>query len=649
MADVHRAHDRRLGREVAVKVLHPHLATDPTFLERFRREAIAAAALSHPNVVAVHDWGEGPDGAWLVLQLVEGPSLRDVLRRTGRLSPRQALALLGPAAAGLGAAHAAGLVHRDVKPENILIGADGTVRITDFGLARATASSTATFGTGVVVGSPHYLAPESVLGGPIDPRADVYALGIVLFECLTGGPPHHGDTPLATAMAHTTADVPPPSRFVPSIGSAVDELVRWSTDRRLEARYDDASAFAWALTAAVPEGPEPIPAAVLGEAARQRAASLPTPEPHALGEVDEDADGWDDEVWSDDHTVLVGSVDDDRHRGTRRIDPAEVDTTVLPVRRRRGRRLLALVALVAALAGGSTLVPPDVLAGLPERMSELAARLAGATTASVDVPDTTGLPLFEARARLAGLDVEVVVAEERLNDPVVPAGNVLAQDPIGSAPAGSTVSLVLSAGPRRVTVPMVASTDPDVVSAALVEAGLVPERDLRHDDTVPEGAVVTLEPGTGTEVDEGATVRIVVSSGPPPVPVPSVVGLALGQASERLRALGLELDVASRRFDGSPAGTILAQEPGEGAELRRGAVVTVVVSDGPAPVEVPNLRGRRVADAVAELEALGLKVEVIRRGGPAALLTPDRVYDQDPGPGRTLRPGESVILWAYDA
>jgi serine/threonine-protein kinase len=282
-------------------------------------------------------------------------------------------------------------------------------------------------------------------------------------------------------------------------------------------------------------------------------------------------------------------------------------------------------------------------------MSELAARLAGATTASIDVPDTTGLPLFEAQARLAGLDVEVVVAEERLNDPAVPAGHVLAQDPIGSAPAGSTVSLVLSAGPRRVTVPMVASTDPDVVAAALVEAGLVPERDLRHDDTVPEGAVVTLEPGTGTEVDEGATVRIVVSSGPPPVPVPSVVGLALGQASERLRELGLELDVASRRFDGSPAGTILTQEPGEGVELRRGTVVTVVVSDGPAPVEVPNLRGRPVADAVAELEALGLKVEVIRRGGPAALLTPDRVYDQDPGPGRTLRPGESVILWAYDA
>lgn len=651
MADVHRAHDRRLGREVAVKVLHRHLAADPTFLERFRREAIAAAALSHPNVVAVHDWGEGPDGAWLVLQLVEGPSLRDVLRRTERLTVRQALAVLGPAAAGLGAAHASGLVHRDVKPENILIGHDGIVRITDFGLARASASSTSTFGTGVVVGSPHYLAPEAVLGGPIDPRADVYGLGIVLFECLTGGPPHHGDSPLATAMAHTTNDVPPPSRFVAGLASAIDELVRWSTDRRPEARYDDAAAFGWALTAAVAEGPDPIPATTLAAAAADRAATLPTPERIAGPDDDAaDPDGPDHAGRGgpfDDHTVLVATDGDGIDRPTHRLDPLEVETTVLPTRRRRGRRLLALVALVAAMAGGSTLVGADTIEVLGERLAGLRALVAGTTT--VEVPDTTGLPLGAARARLDVLDVEVVVAPERLHDREVPAGHVLAQDPIGAVRSGSTVSLVVSAGPRPVVVPEAGSTDPDAVAVILGAEGFVAGRASRHDERVPEGEVIALEPPAGTTLDEGATVRIVVSLGPPPVEVPTLVGLALGRASEVLRELGLELDVSSRRFDASAPGTVLVQTQAAGTTVPRGTVVTVIVSDGPAPVEVPNLRGRTVGEAVETLTALGLEVEVIRRGGPAAALTPDRVYDQDPGPGRTLRPGETVILWAYDA
>jgi eukaryotic-like serine/threonine-protein kinase len=220
MATVHRALDDVLEREVAVKLLHAHLADDPAFLDRFRREARAAAALDHPNVVAVHDWGETDEGAYLVLQLVEGPSLRDVLRRHGRLDPGESLAVLGPAARGLGAAHAAGLVHRDVKPENLLLGRDGTVRVTDFGLARAAASATSTFGADVLVGSPHYLSPEAVRGRPLDPRADVYALGVVLFECLTGRPPHEGESPFATAVQHTSRRVPPPSEHVDGIPPA---------------------------------------------------------------------------------------------------------------------------------------------------------------------------------------------------------------------------------------------------------------------------------------------------------------------------------------------------------------------------------------------------------------------------------------------
>ncbi|MFP4149512.1 MAG: protein kinase domain-containing protein, partial [Nitriliruptoraceae bacterium] len=242
MAVVYRAHDEVLDRKVAVKLLHPELANDPSFLARFRREARAAAGLDHPNIVAVHDWGEEEAGAYLVLQLVDGVSLREILRARGRLDAAETLAVLGPAAAGLQAAHDAGLVHRDVKPENLLIGRDGTVRVTDFGLARAAASATSTFGPEVLVGSPHYLAPEAVQGRALTATADVYALGIILYECLTGTVPHQADTPFATAMAHVDRPVPPPSASDPSLAGPLDRLVLAATDRDPARRPGSAAA-----------------------------------------------------------------------------------------------------------------------------------------------------------------------------------------------------------------------------------------------------------------------------------------------------------------------------------------------------------------------------------------------------------------------
>jgi eukaryotic-like serine/threonine-protein kinase len=295
MAVVYRAHDEVLDRLVAVKIPDAHLGADAAFRDRFRREAQAAAALSHPNVVTVHDWGETPDGAYLVLQLVDGPSLREVLRNRGRLSPREALAVLGPAAAGLAAAHEAGLVHRDVKPENVLLGRDGTVRITDFGLARAAASATTTFGADVLVGSPHYLSPEAVRLDPLDARSDVYALGIVLYECLTGQPPHQADSPFATAVAHTARPVPPPSERVAGLSPGIDEVVRRATERDRDRRTPDAGAFGRELAAVVVGGPahlDPlVPAGSPSEGASPRPAydedgpladAGPPPRPTAL-------------------------------------------------------------------------------------------------------------------------------------------------------------------------------------------------------------------------------------------------------------------------------------------------------------------------------------------------------------------------------
>jgi eukaryotic-like serine/threonine-protein kinase len=619
MATVHRAHDRVLDRAVAVKLLHAHLAQDPAFLDRFRREARAAAALSHPNVVAVHDWGEAEDGPYLVLQLIEGPSLREVLRRDGSLSPAEALWVLGPAAAGLGAAHAAGLVHRDVKPENLLLGLDGTVRVTDFGLARAAASATTTFGADVLVGSPHYLSPEAVRGLPLDPRADVYALGVVLYECLTGAPPHEGDSPFATAVQHTSRSVPAPSEIVADLDPAIDEVVRRATAIDREERYPDAASFAAALRAAVPDGAVAI-------ALEADDVQRPPPPPGRHGTAVVEAD--------ETEVVARPPRTPPRASASRTVRPAGRSTSVrgAPTRRRRGWLvLLVLLALVGGSALGGYLLWDRVLAPV--------------TT----VPGVLGASADDATERLLAAGFEVQVADERPFDLRVPAGHVYGQEPVGEARQGRTITLVLSAGPRQVEVPGVTGGSLEDATEALEAAGLEARAVDRYDDQVPRGRVIETVPPAGAVLDEASAVEVVVSLGPQPIEVPSLVGATLDEATARLAALGLDLEVtASRSDEQAPRGTILSQAPGPGgAPLFRGDTVEVVTSSGPEPILVPNLRGQQVEAAAATLRDLGFTVEVELQGGFGAFLNPGSVYDQDPAPGSTRRRGETVVLYGY--
>jgi eukaryotic-like serine/threonine-protein kinase len=645
MATVHRALDEVLEREVAVKLLHAHLANDPAFLDRFRREARAAAALSHPNVVAVHDWGETDEGAYLVLQLIEGPSLREVLRRRARLTGGEALTVLAPAATGLGAAHAAGLVHRDVKPENLLLGRDGTVRVTDFGLARAAASATSTFGADVLVGSPHYLSPEAVRGLPLDPRADVYALGVVLFECLTGRPPHEGESPFATAVQHTSRRVPPPSELVEGIRPDLDELVVAATAHDPDDRPDDGLDFAQALVRAVPEGATPID---LDDLIRD---TIVVPRAVDARDLHPDVGGSDDDVardgrgtWSippDGTTTAVVGHDpgppahDHLHPGTGRDGhPGEDDAAEDgPRPRRRGwlLGLLVVVALLAASAAGGYLLWDRVLAPL------------------TPIPPVEGAAGDVATDRLEEAGFEVRVANERPHDLTVPADHVLAQTPTGEARRGTRVVLTLSAGPRQVEVPDVIGQPAEEALAAITDAGLDPTAVEEYDEAVAAGQVVASDPAPGVVLPETSVVTVVVSRGPRPIQVADVRGRSLDEATAVLREDGLDVEVAARPFDEEvPAGTVIDQDPDPGASLFSGDTVSLVVSRGPEPITVPNLRGQRTGDAVAELEGLGFRVEVERRGGFGAFLNPDRVFDQDPAPDTSRRRGDTITLYAYE-
>jgi eukaryotic-like serine/threonine-protein kinase len=681
MATVHRARDEVLDRDVAVKLLHAHLASDPAFLDRFRREARAAAALSHPNVVAVHDWGETAEGPFLVLQLIDGPSLREVLRHRRRLQPEEAVTVLGPAAAGLGAAHAAGLVHRDVKPENLLLGLDGTVRVTDFGLARAAASATSTFGTDVLVGSPHYLSPEAVRGEPLDPRADVYALGVVLYEVLTGRPPFEADSPFATAVQHTSHRVPAPSAVEPTVPAPLDEVVRRATDPDRAGRYADARAFATALAAAAPAAAAPLPAifaddvstldqpgagtavlgphdhdtTVAGAGARPlddspsvawdaEGAQLwpppgsspptsgpPPPPPSASTRVDDDHDGpvdWleDEHGPYDDAAELAALAD-----GPGDEDHDQVVTTDRPRRRRWWLPVLIVVGLLVASALGGFLLWDRVLAPITA------------------IPSVVDAPLDPSVAALAQAGFTVRVEDDRPNSLEVPAGHVISQDPTGEARQGATVRLVVSAGPRQVDVPEVVGSSLEDAEAAVVDADLrVGEVTRTFDEQVPEGAVVSSEPAAGTTLDETSVVDLVVSQGPAPREVPDVRGGTLEEAQTALRELGLEAELAGREFSDAPEGEVIGQSVGAGEEVARGTTIGVTLSDGPAPIDVPNVRGQLLDEAVTTLEELGFDVEVESRGGVGAFFNPGRVFEQDPGPGAERFAGDTVLLYAYE-
>lgn len=658
MASVYRALDEVLDRQVAVKLLHPHLAVDTAFLDRFRREARAAAALSHPNVVAVHDWGETDEGAYLILQLIEGPTLRQLLRQRGPLTAEEAASVMIPAARGLGAAHEAGLVHRDVKPENLLLGHDGTVRVTDFGLARAVASATTTFGTDILIGSPHYLSPEAVNGERLDPRADVYALGVVLFECLTGQPPHRGESAYATAVQHTSQAVPAPSTVVDGIQPGVDDVVRWATAIDRDIRYPSGGDFARALSNAVPN-PTPMIAlaaeVVMSPSRRhpsyerlvdehdqtnlidehRRAAPDQASDPgDAFDEAAFDAHDPDEDERFDPHDLDWDDASEGygARGGTGVVAADEHDTADVGPRHRRSGWLTAfvIVALILASGVGGYLLWDRLLVPV------------------LPIPAVVGAQQAAAEQQLQddGFVPEVAASRHDLD---APAGTVLEQDPSGTARRGTEVALVVSDGPRQIEVPDVLEQPRDEAIASLEADGFEVATEEVFDETIPAERVVAMDPAPGAIIDETSRVTLTISRGPRPIEIPAVVGEPLETAGEILREADLNLEVGERRYDDEvPRGHVLEQSPTAGSLGARDDTVDVAVSDGPAPIEVPSVRDQPVAEAVETLRGLGFEVEVDRRGGLGAFLRPGEVFDQDPGPGSSRFPGDVITLFAYN-
>ena len=573
MATVYVALDQRLDRKVALKVMRSDLAQDESFVSRFRREARSAAKLSHPNVVAVYDQGEDDGHVFLTMELVNGLTLRQVMQAEGPLTPRAALDIIDPVLRALGAAHSAGLIHRDVKPENVILREDGTVKVADFGLARAIATGTSTAQTGVLLGTVAYLSPEQVERGVADARSDVYAAGLLLFEMLAGSKAFLGDSPIHVAYQHVHSEVPLPSSRVNTVPAELDKLVARASARDPDGRPRDANELLTEVRRSrhtlSPAELDLRPANPLGAAVVNPTIALPRT--RVVPAVDAHAAG----------VTRSGRLADRLRAG-----PGSGRNWTLA--------LFALILVAAATALWFTAGPG----------------------ASTTVPGVTGSTMLVAQQKLTTAHLGAKVVNSF--DETVRAGLVLATDPPAGREVsrGFTVTLTVSQGQERYAVPkLVGSTKAEAehrLSEAKLALGKVSEA---FNETVPQGQVISTSPAAATSVKRGTAVALVTSRGRQPIALKDWTGKPADQAVKALTDAKLKVDAARQDWsDTVPKGSVISQSPATGT-LFQGDPVTLVVSKGPQLVVVPQVIGMQEAAAKSTLEGLGLKVKVERAFG----------------------------------
>ena len=615
-AHVFLADDVRLGRRVAVKVLHPALADDAAFLKRFRAEARAAAALNHPNVMAVYDWGEEADGPFIVTEFLGGGSLRAMLDRGHRLTPSQALLVGLMAARGLDYAHRRGLVHRDVKPANLLFDDEGRLRIADFGLARALAEAAWTEPSGAVLGTARYAAPEQVRGVPLDGKADVYSLAVVLVEAVTGRVPFAADTTVGTILSRLERALDVPD----GLGPMVPILSK----------------------AGQPDPTNRPDAMAVGAGLHALAGSLPAPEPLPLAgpaifdaiDMVVDADPTDMGILAAPPPAAAEPTVEVARLAPMGASPAEPTTAlVLPAAttvveppkpgRRKRRWLRVTLATVVALVGATVGAVALVQAQVP----------------SHPVPAVTDLAATDAAQQLRRIGFSVSQREE-FNDEGKEEGTVIGQTPapLAKLKEGKAVTLIVSKGPSPVALPTdLASKTRAEAEAALQALGLIvaDPPNFQYSETAASGRVLDWEPKEGTR--KGDTVTLTVSRGPEPRELPDLTAMTYDQAAATLQNLGLNPVRDSRFDDEVPNGKIIGTRPPVGNSVPRGETVTIVLSRG-RPV-VPNLDGKTEAEARAALEAVGLKL------GNVFGLPGGKVFRSAPDTGATAKVGSTVSIF----
>ncbi|OQQ36202.1 Stk1 family PASTA domain-containing Ser/Thr kinase [Prescottella equi] len=570
MSEVHLGRDLRLSRDVAIKVLRADLARDPTFYLRFRREAQNAAALNHPAIVAVYDTGEAETDAgplpYIVMEYVDGDTLRDIIRTEGPLQPRRAMEVIADVCAALDFSHRNGIVHRDMKPANIMINRAGAVKVMDFGIARAISDSSSPMTqTAAVIGTAQYLSPEQARGEQVDARSDVYSLGCVLYEVLTGEPPFKGDSPVAVAYQHVREDPKQPSQVNPAVPPALDSVILKAMSKNPANRYQSAAEMRSDLVRVL-GGQRPSAPMVMSD---------------------------------EDRTTMFGPVDSGAGTGSGyRPEPARTSTATA-----------APVAVPAAAPAKKSNTARNTMLSVA---ALVVVGIIGAfiwslvsNPAKVEVPNVAGLTAQAAEAQLRGMNLDTSI--QTRPDAVVAEGNVIATTPSAGSSVSekSTVTLQVSSGPEQVQVPRLAGLSQDEAAQALNAVGLrlAPEVDRAPSDPAQLDKVTAQDPSSGAKINLDSTVSITLGSGPEQVRIPNVIGQTIDVAQPNIEGVGFKVQVAT--VDSSkPEGQVISTSPSGGSTAAKGDVITVQVSNG-KQFTMPDLTEMSVSQAVEALRKAG--------------------------------------------
>ena len=607
MATIYAGIDTRLDRPVAVKVMHAHLANDEAFVSRFIKEAKATAALSHPNIVSIQDqgWNEGgPPAVFLVMELVEGSTLRDFLNENGPLSVEQTIQFITPVLSALAAAHLIGIIHRDVKPENILISKDGRIKVADFGLARnMTMAQTMTAESSVVLGSVSYLSPEQVQRGIADARSDVYAIGIVLFEMLLGKKPYDGETPIQIAYRHVNDRIPNVKEFESDIPEMIADLIFQATAPNPDQRPKDAEQ----LLSKVRDIQAKLDP-------KRRQMSLELDLPPLLPKISKRS------------KVSIGSAFGGLKEkttqliSTKPINVTKAEDSVRTKKRKVSRRvkrnrIIALLILLGVIFGGYQLLG----------------------VGKISVPSLVGMSQNEAKEALSNIGLLSEVVEEVFSEDIA-QGKVISSSPGGGgriSPAG-TVGLVLSKGQERIEIPVITNLTPDVATQKISALGLtIGDINEVFDMKVESGFVIGTDPKSGEKVKRNSVVNIVVSKGVEKIALISYVGKGGDEALSELTNSGFDVKVVYKFSDKVFKGQVVSQSPEISDAIGLGSKIELVLSKGPEFVFVPNVLGKNKNDASLDLENLGLKVVTKGTG---------KVNNISPAIGTKVKQGAAITL-----